>query len=354
MIWYVVTRGYSSMFTKYLEAYAGAFATRPRVLFYDQLESSSHLPGGTYIFADIERLTPDAAERAARVWGALHAAGEPVRLLNHPTRSMGRYELLRTLYKDGVNAFNVYRPTDLSKPERFPVFVRREDHGGDVSALLATPAALAAELDVLDRRGISRLDKLIVEFCDTSGEDGLFRKYGAFVVGEQIIPTHIFFSRQWLAKRMSAAEHSPAMLAEERGYLEKNPHAEALRAYARRAGVDYGRIDYGVCDGTLQVWEINTNPQLPVPFDLHAVVPEQIPQLRGSVEKLTAALAEVDHQAGAARVALSPEKGALELWARRGVGALPRRYQPATKRAMWRWYRAGTSLWQFVATKALT
>jgi hypothetical protein len=32
-----------------------------------------------------------------------------------------------------------------------------------------------------------------------------------------------------------------------------------------RAGLEYGRIDYGLADGRLQVWEINTGPTLLAP-----------------------------------------------------------------------------------------
>ena len=39
-----------------------------------------------------------------------------------------------------------------------------------------------------------------------------------------------------------------------------------MNAWLRRvfavAGVDYGRVDYGVLDGVPQVWEINLNPTI--------------------------------------------------------------------------------------------
>jgi hypothetical protein len=37
-------------------------------------------------------------------------------------------------------------------------------------------------------RGYDREDLLVVEFCDTSDADGIFRKYAAFRVGNAIIP----------------------------------------------------------------------------------------------------------------------------------------------------------------------
>ncbi|HLX69399.1 MAG TPA: hypothetical protein VKV04_07215 [Verrucomicrobiae bacterium] len=46
----------------------------------------------------------------------------------------------------------------------------------------------------------------------------------------------------------------------QREFLEKNPHASALREIFDLARIEYGRCDYSVVNGRLQVWEINTNP----------------------------------------------------------------------------------------------
>jgi GNAT superfamily N-acetyltransferase len=54
----------------------------------------------------------------------------------------------------------------------------------------------------------------------------------------------------------------PAHLAEERAYLDENPHADALRRAAALARIAYGRIDYSLLEGRPQIWEINTNPLL--------------------------------------------------------------------------------------------
>ena len=345
MIWYVVTREFLGTVVDFFGAYGDAFAARPRVVFYDELARARRLPGGTYVFTDFERLSPAAAERAAQVWRDLSGAGQGVRLLNHPTRSLRRFELLRALHDDGTNTFDVYRLADRRVPARFPVFIRRDEHGGEVSPLLATPAALEAATEDLERRGVARDDKLVVEFCNTADAEGVFRKYSAFVVGERVVPAHIFFSRHWLSKRLSANQHTPAMLGEERCYFRDNPHADRLAALARRARVEFGRIDYGVHDGLLQVWEVNTNPQLPVPLRSHAVTPQQVPQLHATMQDLAAALAALEVPMGGQRVAIAPEKAALTVWAKRGVGVLPRRYRPAAKRVLWRLRRTG-SVWR--------
>jgi hypothetical protein len=46
-------------------------------------------------------------------------------------------------------------------------------------------------------------------------------------------------------------------------YVATNPHAAELARIFALARVDYGRVDYGLLENRIQVWEINTNPLLP-------------------------------------------------------------------------------------------
>ncbi|MFI5426708.1 hypothetical protein [Aeromicrobium sp. UC242_57] len=52
----------------------------------------------------------------------------------------------------------------------------------------------------------------------------------------------------------------PSMNAEELEFIENFPHHDDVAEAFELAGLDYGRIDYGIVDGRMQVWEINTNP----------------------------------------------------------------------------------------------
>jgi hypothetical protein len=104
-------------------------------------------------------------------------------------------------------------------------------------------------------------DYMIVEFCDASGPDGLFRKYAAFKVGDRIIPCHLFTSSAWCVK--SVQNHpTEASVHEQLVYIRSNPHEAWLRNVFQVAGIDYGRIDYGVSNGVPQAWEINVNPTI--------------------------------------------------------------------------------------------
>jgi hypothetical protein len=217
------------------KALAGRVAVRP----YEEVLDGGELPeGGIAIFSDLDRLTPE--QRAALA--PLHA--RQARALNDPTRSLLRYELLRTLHARGINRFNVYRPGE--KPARFPVFVRPES-----GFLKAAPALLWAG-------GEPPAGHIAVELCNTADRDGVFRKYGAYVIGERIVPRHLFFSRGWLVKSPDLL--GPAEIEEERAYVESNPHAAQLLEVCRVARISWGRIDYALLEGRVQVWEINSNP----------------------------------------------------------------------------------------------
>ncbi len=225
-------------------------------------------PPGTpqiYVFTDVDRLAPTELETARSLRRRLAADPDTAAILNHPSRSMRRFELLCTLHQRGINRFAVYRAEDDPRPGRWPVFVRDEgDHGGQ-SSLLATPEELERELAARASRDGRLAGKVVIEFCDAAGEDGVIRKYGAFRVGERIVARQIHFSRHWVVRFPDIRE--PSTAAEELAYVETNPHRQELAEIFDLAHIDYGRVDYSVVGGCIQVWEINTNPMILIPKD---------------------------------------------------------------------------------------
>jgi hypothetical protein len=270
MIHIVMTAREFYSLPEYAEAWGPGITRRVQYMSYRRLCTRRRLPLGTYIFSDLDRLSAGEAERAARAWASLAAEGQ-VRLLNHPTRSLRRYELLRTLFESGANSFNVYRLTEQRMPARFPVFIREDAHGSvrGGTELLYTPDELRRAIARIDRDGLSRESRLIVEFCDTSNRRGIFPQYTAYVIGDEVIPTALYHGRDWrshtwdLRALLSAKELRDELLTDERRYIDANPHSEALRRAAALARIEYGRVDYGVAGGRVEVWEINTNPSLP-------------------------------------------------------------------------------------------
>ncbi len=257
MIYYLVTPKYEHTMHNYLAHWAPELQSHIKIVLYPDVLRARELPLGTYVFSDLERLLPVETEIATRVWEQLEAAG--ARLLNHPTRTLRRYELLTMLYAKGRNHFRVARASDKDAPLTFPVFLREEgEHSGSLTKLLTNRHELDEATVGAMFRSHQLKTLLVVEYCHTADSDGVFRKYSAFMVGGRVVPCHVDCSRAWMVKDTDIMNE--AVMAEEASYVKTNPHREWLEETFHLAGVDYGRIDYGVLGGTLQVWEINTNP----------------------------------------------------------------------------------------------
>jgi hypothetical protein len=185
------------------------------------------------------------------------------RVLNSPTDTMRRYDVLHTLYEQGINTFRAYRWSESERVRRFPVFLRYEnDHVGPISPLIHSQEELNETLrDIKDRGKLSK-HLLIIEFQDTADSNGIYRKYGAHIVGDRIFPRDLCFSRHWVLKLLNESLNDADLLAEERAYVTGNPHAEALKRIFALTKIEYGRVDYSMLNGAIQVWEINTNPHI--------------------------------------------------------------------------------------------
>ncbi len=261
MIYYLVTeRGRGT--TAYVSSWGPAANGRMRYLTYPELRSMEQLERGTYLFTDHERLAPAELRLARRLWSTLAEARPRIRLVNDPSKSLGRLDLLRKLYDERINRFRALRASEsvaALEALRYPVFVREERaHTGPLTPLLETPRELAGVLRRMRARGYYQADLLVVEFCNTADVAGVIRKYAAFRIAGKVIPRHLLFSRNWNLKTKDLDDSS--FQAERNAYLESNPHASEIARIFELAGIDFGRIDYSVLDGRLQVWEINSNP----------------------------------------------------------------------------------------------
>jgi hypothetical protein len=257
MIHFLSTRRNSHPLRWYLATYGARLRGRLVPHAYEDAVALAAPPPGTWIFGDVEVLSEGERARAEALHRRIEAAGG--RCLNHPTRSLRRFDLLKALHRSGRNDFDVHRPGDVVPAARFPVFVRREnDHEGGRSDRLATPAALEETLAAMRRAGEPLSDTMVVEFADVADRDGVVRKYGAFRVGDRILARHVFFARDWQVKDWDL--YDARFAAEERRYVAENPHAAELMETFRLAGIEYGRIDYSVRLGRIQTWEINSNP----------------------------------------------------------------------------------------------
>lgn len=262
MINFFVTGAASNGIRDYLQARGLSIADRLHVVEYERLGEITCLPLGGSVFAALDQTSAAATAAASEIYDQLAAAAPAVTLLNDPRKVLRRFDLLTRLYETGCNRFRVIRAWDDPGALRFPVFIRLEHrHNGSMTPLLHDRRALDRALVNLLFRGIRPTELLIVEFCDTSNGDGLFRKYSAMRIGDVLLPRHLHASRDWVAKSANTVPDE-ALVREELTYLEGHPHERWLWQVFNLAQIDYGRIDYGLLRGEPQVWEINLNPTI--------------------------------------------------------------------------------------------
>lgn len=261
MINYLVTKDHNRTILIYLHYWAAELKARFNVLSYESLIQSPHkLPAGTFIFADLERLDTVQMNFATALASAVDAAG--FRVLNRPGHTLFRYELLKALYEAGINKFKAYKVEE--RPDRFPVFLRlANQHTNAQSKLLYSQSELDETIEEWLNAGKPRSQMIIVEFLDHKDAKGIYRNYSILRIGNKFLPRHLFYGSDWIVKHTTVPE-TDELVREEKEFIEHpdHPHIPLIRKVFDIAGVRYGRIDYAIVDGDIQVWEINTNPMI--------------------------------------------------------------------------------------------
>ncbi|HLJ22146.1 MAG TPA: hypothetical protein VKU84_18205, partial [Stellaceae bacterium] len=268
----------------------------------------------TYVFTDIERLSPWELRLAAETYRTLRSAG--LSCLNDPARVMGRYELLRTLHRAGINPFNAYRAVDQPQPSRFPVFMRRESDHLPVSKLISSQALLDQALTALRNSGRPLRDVLVIEFCAEPIAPGVWRKFGTFRIGSEMHVDHAVLEDNWHVKEGTIKDYDDALFEEERGVIMGNLYAPEIERAFELGEIEFGRADHGVVHSRQVVYEINTNPNIAGPEPQTTLIRDQA--LAASRRRLAQLLFKIDSGDGSS---LAIEVGpALTLYRKHNIG----------------------------------
>ncbi len=268
MLYYICREDYTQPI-KGLLAGLGPYKSLVKSISYEKLFYEGAGPIGHYVFTDFDRLSSYELESAFCIASALSAVAPDACIYNYPNKILERYPLLRRLHSEGLNQFQVSRYDGGERPKNYPVFIRLEDDcQGPDSPLIQNEAGFDLALQQLHDKGKTAKRRIIVEFCAEIDRDGFYRKYGAFNIGGKIIPQHILRSQSWNVKR-SSLESDEAFAAEELAYARDNPHEQELKKIFSIAGIDFGRIDYGLVNGSIQTYEINSNATFPDFSDKH-------------------------------------------------------------------------------------
>ena len=234
------------------------------VLPYDKFNDLNGCPVSCLIFTDHERFNRLEHDVVNRIWNWVRHTCPELLLLNDPSKVLTRKALLRALYLEGKNDFNVYLSREIKEVTQYPVFIRSViNHAGPLSGLLYSKNELEKYLSKqsFPRGPHFRRNLLIEQFLHTANEEGLYHTYGAFRLGASIIPRHFRMSEHWVIKNSSAIK-SEDKYKVQKPYILANPHQDEILKIFRKANIDYGRIDYTIYNNKIQTWEINTNPML--------------------------------------------------------------------------------------------
>ncbi len=262
MIYFLLTRRNSFTVRNFLRSRGSAFSDRIRIIHWEEIGHLKSIRAGTFVFSDLDFLTPPQRLVAVRIFRQLQNRYPHVPVLNNPEAVLLRYDLLKKMAESGINMFTIARANEPLSHLKYPVFIREADrHTGTLTQLLHSETEVKREIKKLNLLGYRSEALLVVEYVDAS-DGGVFLKYSAFVLGDCVMPRYLNFSHDWNVKSMVSPEDvlMNSRKADVAAYMNTNPHADWLKMIFNTAGITYGRADYALVNGKLQVWEINLNP----------------------------------------------------------------------------------------------
>lgn len=235
--------------------------TRVALTTYHEILPAKAVPRATYVFTDMDRLSHADLQDAAQLYRRMRHA--TLTVLNDPARTATRFGLLRRLYFSGINGFNAYRVEEGAKPKHWPVFLRVEgSHRGPATELIHSWDELRRKTDESIAKGLPLASLLIVEFLAEPIRLGLYRKLSSFRVGRSAFAHVCVDDDHWIAKEGKRGITPPDLEQDELRIVRDNPHGADLGMAFDIAGLEYGRADFGLVGGKVQVYEINSNPEI--------------------------------------------------------------------------------------------
>jgi len=168
----------------------------------------------------------------------------------------------------GVNSFGIWRAEDGVIPDRYPVFLRTNAaHRGVLSALIHNADDAISELERLIDESYPVKDLIFVEYCAEPLANGTFIKHSVYRVGERLIPSTSVLDVDWVAKHGRNGLATEDILLRENEIIRRNQYAGEVGSVFEAANIEYGRADFSIVKGKIEIYEINTNPMINIGTD---------------------------------------------------------------------------------------
>lgn len=179
----------------------------------------------------------------------------PVDVLSNSIKSVAS-RLIRTT---GLRTAEIVPITDVEAFKKTlgglstPFFIREDWVHGSKTFFIQNPE------DVQNVPFDKFIAPIAVEFIDTKSEDGLYRKYRYFAVGDEGIPGPLMLSRSW---EVRDNKYRVIKMAEEIAYFSgEDPNHDQLQQARKALGFDFMAFDYSYdSQGNVVVWEPNPFP----------------------------------------------------------------------------------------------
>jgi hypothetical protein len=270
---------------------AEAAGPRIKIVGYSELFGATRLPQATYVFTDLERLPTWRVRHAAAIYRALRDQG--CKVLNDPALAPSRFGLLRRLALSGFNQCNAYRVEVGVVPARWPVFLRVEGgHDAPLSDLLHNWDEAQRAIDAALDAGAPLPSLILIEFAGEPVAPGLYRRLSMYKIGGNAFADVCVHDVQWLVKYGQSGIATPELYADELRIVRDNPFRSVVESAFDLARIEYGRADFSLVDGKVQLYEINTNPHIGEMIDHPSA--DRVESMRVVHENLLAALRAID------------------------------------------------------------
>ena len=241
-------------------------AVNVSVISYEELFAMRSHPRATYVFTDYDRLPMWRVREAAALYRRLRDSG--FRVLNDPARIPSRYGLLRRLHDNGINDFTAYRVEEGVVPRRWPVLLRSEgDHDPPFRELFHSWDEVKHAIDGAVTAGMPLASLLMVEYAAEPVRPNLFRRLSVYRVGDVWFGATCVHEGTWLVKGGVLGIATPELYDDELRIVRDNPFRAAVEPAFALAEIEYGRIDFGLVGGKVQIYEINSNPTISFPTE---------------------------------------------------------------------------------------
>lgn len=158
---------------------------------------------------------------------------------------------------------HVASTSDIALP--FPVILRTDGvHRGQHMHLARDPDEAEAVFEHADNNPSIPKPNLAIQFIDTSGPDGYYRKWRSHVIGSRIVPRQLQLSTNWIVNLDGAQPMQQAVEEDRQFYRDGETSPDIVVRAAAALGSEIVALDYSKHGDSYIFWEGNRNFDLSV------------------------------------------------------------------------------------------